>query len=107
MNANENDEVMSPTPFPRDAPQTGGLQNAVFESVNQSFVVEIRFEGGNQQSRQPSWRGRIKHIPSGAYRSIQDVSTIVDFIFEHLEIGGVKPPASWRIHRLLRAWLGR
>lgn len=69
--------------------------------------MEIRFEGWKQQAGQPCWRGRIKHIPSGTYRSIQDVSTIVDFIFEHLESNGVKPAPSWRIHRLLRGWLGR
>jgi hypothetical protein len=69
------------------------------ETAFQSFVIKVWLEEGDADS--PVWCGRITHIPSHEQRYVKHLDEVVDFIAQHLESAGVKPP----LRRRVRRWL--
>lgn len=80
------------------------------ESTTHSFIVKIWSERAGRRGERAIWRGRISHVPDGAYRSLKCLGDIVFFIIPYLTRLGVRPGLGWWLNerlctliRLLRA----
>ena len=57
--------------------------------AGQSFIVRIWIERTLEEAGSVRWRGRIIHVPSGDWRTFDDVNAIADFVGLYLADMGV------------------
>lgn len=58
--------------------------------VANSFIVKVWLEELNAEPGLRLWRGRITHVPSGAYIYFQKLEEVCNFIAPYLQEMGVE-----------------
>ena len=76
---------------------TNMIQSDLVEFNTHSFVIKIWLEVTPTETKKPSWRGHITHIPSGERRYVTNLFCIFTFIIRYLKTMGIKFGRFWWI----------
>jgi hypothetical protein len=76
----------------------------LFEFNTQSFILKIWIEEIPEESRTPTWRGHITHVPTGERRYLKSLNDVANFVIPYMARMGVRPAPARRIGEWIEQW---